>query len=405
VSKQIAFPKRQLAVAMAAALATGTAFSFDYTVDGLYTPPADTANPEFYGSSAGLTEFAYIHSANITSAVTDTGETANGSLPSYIDNTNGTSTSYTVTTVGVTQVTNTTSTGSVLAEANGNLTLTGGSSSSETASWDIATTFLTNNTTGLPIPNTNDTANGTWDQTNNTFAPGEQRVTSTSTGYTGGANLTMDGNAQIRNGISVVTRTNDWGYGEAGSGAGVLEVNQDYAIIGAKQQVGMSGTAAAPANGWYDPMAGINGVYATPTKTVIKGGTGTTTLTVDDDGAKFAGSTGQPVVVTGVADGSNPYDAVNMRTFDAGYSKLNRRISDVENKSYGGIAAAVALAGIPAPAAGKQYTVGAGWGNYEGENAFALGGRAQVTPEFQLTAGWGYSSEGNAFNVGAGYSW
>ena len=60
---------------------------------------------------------------------------------------------------------------------------------------------------------------------------------------------------------------------------------------------------------------------------------------------------------------------------------------------------------VPSPAAGKQYSVGVGWGNYESQNAFALGGKAQITPEFQLTAGWGYSNEGNAFNIGAGYSW
>jgi hypothetical protein len=142
-------------------------------------------------------------------------------------------------------------------------------------------------------------------------------------------------------------------------------------------------------------------------RTVLSGGSASTSLTLDNNKATFKddANNGAPIVVSGIADGTGQYDAVNYGQVASAYSSLKRDIKDVENKAYGGIAAAVALAGIPAPAAGKQYTVGAGWGNYEGENAFALGGRAQITPEFQLTAGWGYSSEGNAFNVGAGYSW
>jgi autotransporter adhesin len=136
---------------------------------------------------------------------------------------------------------------------------------------------------------------------------------------------------------------------------------------------------------------GLN-VYSN--STVLSGGTGTSYLTLSDSGAAFSNSSGGPIRVTGVADGRNKHDAVNKRQLDS-----------VEDKSNAGIAAAVALASIPAPAAGMQYTVGIGWGNYESENAFALGGRAQITPEFQVTAGWGYSNEGNAFNVGAGYSW
>ena len=150
-----------------------------------------------------------------------------------------------------------------------------------------------------------------------------------------------------------------------------------------------------------------SGLVVGQNATQLSGGTGTSYLTLNNSGATFSSNTNGTgaVRVTGVADGVNQYDAVNYGQVQSAYSSLKRDIDNVEDKANAGVAAAVALAGIPSPAAGKQYSVGAGWGNYEGENAFALGGRAQITPEFQLTAGWGYSDEGSAFNVGAGYSW
>jgi hypothetical protein len=384
-----------VAVALAAVLASsGSAFAMDFGAQHTI----DSGQAEEFVAVSAITP--------PLTQTTDPGDPAN--LPLVVDGfnaTTSTTTVYRIQTTGVVETTAYNESGSFYAANNGDVTLTGGFTRTDTRTYDVADTWdvdanntevngtFVANVTGIFTPSVDGSA-PTFVESNGTITEGPET-------YLGGGNLTMDGKLTAMNGVDVTTRAT--ATAPEGTGAGVLKVNESYAILGAKQQVGMSGMAAL--NGWTDPMAGLNGVYVTPTKTVIKGGTGTTTLTVDDDGAKFAGSTGQPVVVTGVADGSNPYDAVNMRTFDAGYSKLNRRISDVENKSYGGIAAAVALAGIPAPAAGKQYTVGAGWGNYEGENAFALGGRAQVTPEFQLTAGWGYSSEGNAFNVGAGYSW
>jgi trimeric autotransporter adhesin len=172
-----------------------------------------------------------------------------------------------------------------------------------------------------------------------------------------------------------------------------------------KVQVAPSGAVTAEGNGASMYVNGTyaelhnsdyNGLYVESNRSQLYGGTASSysSLTLNGDGAAFAGPTGQPVRVTGVADGRNKYDAVNKRQLDS-----------VEDKANAGVAAAVALAGIPSPAAGKQYSVGIGWGNYESENAFALGGKAQITPEFQLSAGWGYSNEGNAFNIGAGYSW
>jgi trimeric autotransporter adhesin len=178
----------------------------------------------------------------------------------------------------------------------------------------------------------------------------------------------------------------------AGTTIGTVQV----APTGAVSAVGNG--AAMQVDGTYAELhnSDYNGLYVESNRSQLYGGTASSysSLTLNGAGAAFAGPSGQPVRVTGVADGKNQHDAVNKSQLD-----------EVDSRANAGVAAAVALAGIPAPAAGKNYTVGVGWGNYEGENAFALGGRAQVTPEFQLTAGWGYSNEGNAFNVGAGYSW
>jgi hypothetical protein len=423
VSRQIEFRKTQVAIALAAAFASGATFAA--------TPTADVIDPGGY-SSVQLTDFALISEQTLVNN-TSNGTGVGNVEPFYIDNLNGTSTSYTVTAIGAYDQAVTTSSGSVLAEANGNLTLSGGSVTTDTSTYDVAVTFLTNNSTGLPIEDANGTvisgnATGLYNSTTGEFTPNVSVNTTEST-YLGGGNLTMDGNAVIKNGILVSTR--DEPAGEENSGRGRLLVDGVQAQMGAINGYGALNGITSNANGtsitggsggwgWNSQarveLQGTNasltnsngkGIVVTSSQTQISGGSSSTYLTLGNTSATFssnANGTG-PITVTGIADGSNPYDAVNMRTFDAGYSKLNRRISDVENKSYGGIAAAVALAGIPAPAAGKQYTVGAGWGNYEGENAFALGGRAQITPEFQLTAGWGYSSEGNAFNVGAGYSW
>lgn len=423
MSKKIHFRKSQLALALNAALVAGSAFAYS----GPVYPPDNVVN-----GSVQVTEYALVQE------VTQVNNTFNGTGvgavdPFYIDNGNGTSTSYTVTAIGAYDQTVTTSSGSVLAEANGNLTLSGGSVTTDTSTFDVAVTFLTNNSTGLPIEDANGTvisgnATGLYNATTGVFTPGAAVNTSVSE-YNGGGNLTMDGNAVIKNGILVSTRNSPTG--EENSGRGRLLVDGMQTQIGAINGYGSLNGITSNANGttitggsggWgWNSQARVElqgtsasltnsndkGVHVYADRTVLSGGAASTYLTMGNSTATFssnANGTG-PIRVTGIADGVNPYDAVNVRTFDAGYSKLNRRISDVENKSYAGVAAAVALAGIPAPAAGKQYTIGAGWGNYEGENAFALGGRAQVTPEIQLTAGWGYSSEGNAFNVGAGYSW
>lgn len=138
-----------------------------------------------------------------------------------------------------------------------------------------------------------------------------------------------------------------------------------------------------------------HGVNITQSATTISGGTTSTTLTLDDSGATFADTTtGGPARVTGIADGVNPYDAVNVRQFRA-------EMDD----AYAGIASAAALAAIPEPAAGRKYSLGIGLGNFKGESAFGAGFKASIQDNIKMNLGIAHSRSSYTTSAGVGFSW
>jgi hypothetical protein len=145
-----------------------------------------------------------------------------------------------------------------------------------------------------------------------------------------------------------------------------------------------------------------HGISISQTSTIISGGTSSTTLTLDDNGATFADEdTGNPVKVTGVANATSVYDAVNMGQVWSQGRMLNERIDD----SYSGIASVAAMASIPEPVSGKDVSVGLGFGNFKSESAIALGAKARLGRQknVMFTAGVGYS--GNKATLSAGLGW
>jgi autotransporter adhesin len=141
-----------------------------------------------------------------------------------------------------------------------------------------------------------------------------------------------------------------------------------------------------------------HGIIIGQDSTVISGGTSSTTLTLSDDGARFANSaTGGPVRVTGVANGVDDFDAVNMRQF--------RRLESRVDKAYSGIASVAAMAAVPAPLEGRNFCVGLGTSYFEGESAIAFGAKALVgdNRDITITSGVGYS--GDVVTVSAGVGW
>ena len=142
----------------------------------------------------------------------------------------------------------------------------------------------------------------------------------------------------------------------------------------------------------YNAQTGVpHGLLVGQTSTVLSGGTASTSLTLNDNGATFTNSTtGGPARVTGVADGNNRFDAVN-------FGQLK--------SAYGGVASVAAMANVPAPAPGKSYSIGIGYGNFEGENACGGGGAARVSESVSIQASLCRSDDKWAGGAGVGVSW
>jgi len=136
-----------------------------------------------------------------------------------------------------------------------------------------------------------------------------------------------------------------------------------------------------------------HGVVVTESKTVLSGGLSSSSLTLADNGATFSNSsTGEPIRVHGIDDGVDDVDAVNYRQL---------------KQAYQGIAAVAALSSIPPPAPGKYYAVGAGYGNFQGTDAVAVGFKAVIGQEgnIALSAGVGCSPSGRNRTTGAGINY
>ena len=159
------------------------------------------------------------------------------------------------------------------------------------------------------------------------------------------------------------------------------------------------------ANVLYTNAAGnTHGLTVGENSTVLTGGTTSTSLTLNDAGATFAKSTGGPVRVSGVADGVNHYDAVNvrqMRSFEKTYEKA------VEKANIG-IASVSALAAIPGVMPCKRFAIGAGYGYFESESAIAIGMKARLWDNISVQAGVGLGvndSSDTTYSANAGVSY
>ena len=148
-------------------------------------------------------------------------------------------------------------------------------------------------------------------------------------------------------------------------------------------------------------QGGANGITSSGGNTVVTGQSSTrisgggSSVTVNSSGVNLAGSGGSDLQLNGIADGSAPNSAVNRRQLD-----------NLETEMSGGIASAMAMAQLPDPVPGSNYSVGLGAGFYNGESAFALGGAMYLENGVSLKAAYTYSSEGESgFGLGAGYSW
>lgn len=95
-----------------------------------------------------------------------------------------------------------------------------------------------------------------------------------------------------------------------------------------------------------------------------------------------------------VAPGTVGTDAVNLN-----------QLNDVENDMSKGVAAATALANIPQVDQGKTYSLGIGYGHYNGENALAVGGSWRYNTDGIVKASLGTGGSGAVVGIGTAMSW
>jgi len=156
---------------------------------------------------------------------------------------------------------------------------------------------------------------------------------------------------------------------------------------GAVAQVNLGGANASLVNNTG------HGLAVSSTQTVLSGGTTSTSLTLNNGGATFANTlSGAPTRVTGVASGTQDFDAINYRQ----YKELA-----------GGVATSVAMLNIPQVDESKGASLGVGIGYFQGQTALAVGGSYRVAPETVIKASVGANASARNWTagVGVGMSW
>lgn len=206
-------------------------------------------------------------------------------------------------------------------------------------------------------------------------------------------NLFVDGNVYINGTLDYVSSNSaaTTVFGDTGtsklSGATQSTSGGTYIVMSGTNGATESMAAMTLTNG----IGNTHGIQIYEDRTVLSGGTHSTTMTLDDHGAHFRNdATGGPARVTGVADGHSDFDAVNFR-------QMSR-----------GVAMAAGLAAIPQVEPGKRFSVGAGTGLYHGQSAMAVGGSGRVGSNTIVKGGVSFSLTKNddpCANLGVSYSW
>ena len=156
--------------------------------------------------------------------------------------------------------------------------------------------------------------------------------------------------------------------------------------------IGQSTAALTLTNG----HGATHGFVVNEDQATMSGGTRSSSLTLNNDGARFSNTnTGGPIRVTGVDDGRKDYDAVNYR-----------QLKSVK----AGVAGIAAMGNIPQVEAGKKAMLGVGLGHFDGSTALSVGGSYRMTQDSIIKASISSGiDEGRrnstVFGVGAGFSW
>ena len=186
----------------------------------------------------------------------------------------------------------------------------------------------------------------------------------------------ISGPLHVTSGTSQITLTRDGTSITSGINGGQFSVGSDAVSL---QHNGHGLTVAG----------GTTIVSGATTSTVSAAGN---TLSVTRSGVSLSNSTGQPVRLSGVADGIARNDAINVGQFNRGLQS----VSD-------GVAMSMAMSQIPAPIPGTNYSFGMAIGTFDGSNAFAFGGTALFGDA--TTVRGALSKGGSEIGAGVGVGW
>jgi autotransporter adhesin len=108
--------------------------------------------------------------------------------------------------------------------------------------------------------------------------------------------------------------------------------------------------------------------------------------------------------IINLAAGVDPTDGVNVSQLKSMETSLTNQMNSISDKAYAGTATVAAIAGIPALPEGKNFNVGAGFGNYHGQSGVAIGGNVRLTGKMALKAAVGYANSKATTSVGLGFA-
>lgn len=205
-------------------------------------------------------------------------------------------------------------------------------------------------------------------------------------------NLNINGSLNYSSNASATTTVS--GTNTTGS-MSVVNAGQTGAVVDGNGKITTGTTAQATAALTVtNTLGNTHGIVVQETQTTISGGNRSTSLTLNDNGARFSNSqNGEAVTVTGVADGQQAFDAVNYRQL--------RSVA-------AGVAGVSAMANIPLVDQNKTFAVGVGLGGFQGQASVALGGSYRFAQNAVLKASVATTnaeSKSTVYGIGAGFSW
>ncbi len=196
--------------------------------------------------------------------------------------------------------------------------------------------------------------------------------------------------------VSVTSGGSEMDNASQATKGGMIIKNSDGASIGVNGKLSDSGASGATASlTLTNGIGNTHGLVVTESLATLSGGTHSTSLTLHDNGATFSNAeNGNPVTVTGIADGQSDFDAVNVRQLS------------------GAVASVAAMANVPPVGSHKRFSLGVGVGKYMDDHALALSSTLRLSESVSLKASMASNfsksreeARESTYGLGASVSW